>query len=90
MQVKLLEMIWETSPYAGKSRMCFWLRKSMRNKDAFVLREMRIILSELELLVMKDKLKVYKRLRERILPCLIKLAEIELFIKVLKIKLYYQ
>ena len=38
----------------------------MRNKDAFVFREMRVILSKLELLGIKKKPKVYKRLkRER-------------------------
>ena len=32
----------------------FWVRKGMKNEDAFLLREMRVILSKLELL-MKDK-----------------------------------
>ena len=40
---------------------------------------MRVILSELQLLVTKDKLKLYKKLkRDKILPCVIKLAKTEL------------
>ena len=46
--------------------MYFLLRKHMKNKDTFLLREMTVIEHKLELLVMKDKLKEYKRLkRER-------------------------
>ena len=64
-----------------KSRMCFCLRKSMRSEDAFWLRKIRVILSKLELQVLKDKLKVYKRLkRKTILPCAIKLAKTELLL----------
>lgn len=41
-------------------------KKKMRYGNEFLLREMRVILSKLELLVMKDKLNVYKKLkRER-------------------------
>lgn len=52
-----------------ESRMYFLLQKGMRNEAAFLLKEVRIILSKLEFLVMKDKLNIYKKLkRERILP----------------------
>ena len=44
----------------------FLARKYMRNEDTFLLRGMRGIQSKLELQVVKDKLKVYNKLkRER-------------------------
>lgn len=53
----------------------------MRSEDAFSLRKIRVILSKLELQVLKDKLKVYKRLkRKTILPCAIKLAKTEVLL----------
>lgn len=65
--------------------MYFLLRKHMRNKDTFLLREMTVIEYKLELLVLKDKLKEYKRLekkkaeeRKANFPCVIRLANIKL------------
>ena len=39
-------------------------KKIIENKDAFVFRKMRVILSKLELLDIKNKPKVYKRLQK--------------------------
>lgn len=46
-----------------QERRMFWLKKVIMKKDAFLLREKRVFLSKLELLVMKDKLSVYKKLK---------------------------
>lgn len=43
--------------------MCFWLRKVVKNEDTFFLRQMRMLLSKLEFLVIKSKLNAYKKLK---------------------------
>lgn len=59
--------------------MYFLLRKHMRNKDTFLLREMTVIEYKLELLVLKDKLKIQKaEERKANFPCVIRLANIKL------------
>lgn len=51
----------------------------MRNKDTFLLREMTVIEYKLELLVLKDKLKIQKaEERKANFPCVIRLANIKL------------
>ena len=51
--------------------MYFGLRRSLRSKDASLLKEMRVILSKLELLIISEE-------SERIFPCINKLAKTEL------------
>lgn len=69
---------------------CVFTKKSMRNEDVLLLKEMRLILYKLELLVTKKwKEENERQIKyiwkekdiEKILPCIIKLAEMELLFK---------
>jgi len=51
--------------YARKVGCVSWLRKDVRYGNACLLREVKVILPKLELLVMKDKLNAYKKLKRK-------------------------
>lgn len=76
--------------YKWRKIECVLAKKSMRNEDVLLLKEIRLILYRLKLLVTKkDKEENERQIKyiwkekdvEKILPCIIKLAEIELLFK---------
>ena len=82
--IKTTRINQENNSVCKESKIRFCLNNGTGYGDTFLLRKMRVILSKLELLVTKDKLNAYKKLererereRERILPFVVKLAEIE-------------
>ena len=61
----MLVIIRDTILYARKAGCVSWLRKDMRYGNAYLLREVKVILPKLELLVIKDKLNAYKKLKRK-------------------------